>query len=689
MSAAPVTAPHPLPPRPPLALLRPVLWLRLSLSSALTTELALVACRWPLRSLLRTHRCLALPTSRTALPGPPRDQRSPARLAPSAPRRVLWRAPATQTRTSRDIRRLTHAPPTTSPRVYHDPRRSPPRQARCPPVGAFSRRKPIRATRPTPFSEPSHPHPSPHPERPDPAHPALYQLSERPPLSACGRLSTPVGIAPSGGVQPQTPRRYHRTEAAVPASAALALLGSAPPPPASMVPREKHGAAPRLHHCAKTQCRLNVRGRDGGGGSRSCDRQHWSTHVYRGRRRRHGWLRRPRNGGGDGRGDREGKVVQKGGPRAWRVVAPSGRPRRLLGRAYGAGVPWARQVVRWPPPLLPPPSPRLRRRHAPLSRPLLSSRNQRQQHPPLSMPQRRQRKWCRRVAALRCRLPPDMLGPLTPNRPPPDASGAVRRAAAGTVWRCRRPPRWRWWWRRRLRHCRQCSATRGAGGEGGLRGGSIGVADGNAATDGDAAPEGERPPRAAAPDEAGGATAVHAAAGAVRVSDAPPPRGAAMAAQRRTGGRRRALCRWRHRRRYFPPRSRWSVATHRQPRLRRCPRTADPRPRCRPRGCAGRRAAATGSRASDDTGTRGPLPSPPRLPSPATARRGVARRPVIGVAVAGGQAPRARRRRSNIGGRGRRRPGHRRPLWQAAVTTAAATSGGVLVGAEHTAAAIR
>jgi len=133
----------------------------------------------------------AWPSPHPALPGPPRDQRSPARLAPSAPRPFLCRAPATLTRTSRDLRRLTHASPTTSPRVHHDPRRSPPRQARSPAVGDSSRRKPTRATRPTPFPEPSHPHPSPHPERPDPAHPALRQLSARPSPSACGRLSTP------------------------------------------------------------------------------------------------------------------------------------------------------------------------------------------------------------------------------------------------------------------------------------------------------------------------------------------------------------------------------------------------------------------------------------------------------------------------------------------------------------------
>ena len=259
-------------------------------------------------------------------------------------------------------------------------------------------------------------------------------LSQAPPL-------TPVGFAPSGGVQPQTPRRYPRTEAALPAPAASTLLGSAPQPPASMVPREKNGAATRLLHCSKTQCRRRVRGGDGDDGSRCSVRQHCSTHVHRGRRRRHGWLRRPRNGGGGGGGDREEEVVEKGAPRACRVVEPSGRPRRLLGRAYGAGVPWACQVVRWPPPLFLPPSPRLRRRHDPLCRPLLSSRNQRRPHPPLSMPQRRPRQRCRRVAALRCRPPPDKLRPLTPNRPPPDASGAVRRAAAGTIWRYRRPPR--------------------------------------------------------------------------------------------------------------------------------------------------------------------------------------------------------------------------------------------------------
>jgi len=39
--------------------------------------------------------------------------------------------------------------------------------------------------------------------------------------------------------------------------------------------------------------------------------------------------------------------------------------------------------------------------------------------------------------------PPDMPGLPTPDRPPPDATRAVPRAAAAAARRCRQPPQWR------------------------------------------------------------------------------------------------------------------------------------------------------------------------------------------------------------------------------------------------------
>jgi len=85
----------------------------------------------------------------------------------------------------------------------------------------------------------------------------------------------------------------------------------------------------------------------------------------------------------------------------------------------------------------------------------------------------------------------------------------------------------------------------------------------------------------------------------------PPPRGAAVAAQRHTGGTRCALRRRRRRQWHTPPRRRWPVATHRRPWQRRRVPLAAGLPRLCPRARASRRAATKARRAAP-AGERAP-----------------------------------------------------------------------------------